>query len=1251
MGNSEEYQQPGTGLHTESLSGLLLGGRSTFGCECNKKSKAAIRLKEDMKKVVSRPARGQPPIQCKKVFGVQLKDLHMNGLVTEGIPTLVWNIVEYLRTIGMDQEGLFRVNGNVKMVEQLKLKYESGEQPILGEEMDVHSAASLLKLFLREMPDGVITTALLPKFIEGYQSCGSDTQRESSLKDLLKQLPDSHYSLLKYLCHFLTQVVEHCGENRMNVHNLATVFGPSCFHVSPGPECMMQQNICNKIMERLLEDYTKFFECEAIKKAQLPEETARIITVKEYNPDQHFHPLCIEEKETLSLSPHIKKYTVDQTNSPECLETREVPYHSPRAKENTMNAVVEPTYRGFDKPKVASPRRKRDALDAVVKEAKNGGFEKHKLSPRRKDDVFGNEIKNGEIDMPNTTPRTEEDIQNEMPKEAKNGEFDKPTISPRTKKFVVDEIAKETKNWGFDKPTAPGTKEDVLVVKDKETRNGSLSKPKTSPRRQEIVAVSPVRPTTYEENEATGSSPRTKLYKPKTKTLIQEFSVLTPKTSDGTPQPSLHVKPRIDFSEDMDLLDSLCFVNSSTDSLHSSQDDERPMSPFYVSGHVAQVNVPADRELLERTIRTAVEQHLFDVLGGGTQSSEESESGTSSPSTSSSARQRRRHLKEQDEIRKKPRDMEIINKENIPSGCGSFDACGLAQEAEKLQETCSGYTEERSKPKRQKSSSKLSELNENQDSPLSAENFVTSRSVDIQELTGMEVLAEASSKEMDSDQEYSRISPPAKMKIQEQKNNSESRPQRRLEAEESFVPEVPRLDLTSLCDDNNWEEPVPALTSWEQDGRDSDEARLSPQAGRLIRQLLEADSDPMLSPRFYAYGHSQQYLDDPEVPPSPPNAHSFMRRRSSSLGSHEEDRDEDLTPAQLTRKIQSLKKKIRKFEDKFEEDRKYRPSHRDKATNPEVLKWMNELAKFRKQLKETKIKLSEDDLVPQMRQRSNTLPKSFGSQLDREEEKKPETVEKPAKPSMEATMEAIQKKLQEKRNEVNRPEDIKDMTRDQIAAEKVSLQKALLYYESIHGRPVTKNERQVMKPLYDRYRLFKQILSRANTIPVIGSPSSKRRSPLLQPIIEGETASFFKEEEEEGSEDDTNGNTDFTVTMKPGFSVRTFLEQLDDDADGFVSPVDDNIPSKSSQDLGLGNLHSASIPELLEQLQEAREEKKRIRKVLRDFEDNFLKQNGRNVQKEDRNPMAEDYIEYKHVKAKIRLLEVLINKRGVSQTM
>lgn len=68
----------------------------------------------------------------------------------------------------MTHEGLFRVNGNVKVVEQLRLKYERGE-PLTLSDGDIHSAASLLKLFLREMPDGVISTALLPKFIQIYQ--------------------------------------------------------------------------------------------------------------------------------------------------------------------------------------------------------------------------------------------------------------------------------------------------------------------------------------------------------------------------------------------------------------------------------------------------------------------------------------------------------------------------------------------------------------------------------------------------------------------------------------------------------------------------------------------------------------------------------------------------------------------------------------------------------------------------------------------------------------------------------------------------------------------------------------------------------------------------------------------------------------------------------------------------------------------------------------------------------------------------
>ncbi|KAM6972377.1 protein FAM13A-like isoform 4-T4 [Aplochiton taeniatus] len=432
--------------------------------------------------------------------------------------------------------------------------------------------------------------------------------------------------------------------------------------------------------------------------------------------------------------------------------------------------------------------------------------------------------------------------------------------------------------------------------------------------------------------------------------------------------------------------------------------------------------------------------------------------------------------------------------------------------------------------------------------------------------------------------------------------------------------DVPCLDLTAITEDTNWGDPVPAHSSWQRESMDREEARVSPHAGgHLLRQLVEEDSDPMLSPRFYAYGHSQQYLDDTEVPPSPPNSHSFVsRRRSSSLGSCDDEREE-LTTAQLSKKIHALKRKIRKFEEKFEEERKYRPSHGDKACNPEILRLMNELSKLRKDLKEHKLMKSEEDLPPITRQRSNTLPKSFGSQLE-----KKSLQEKAPKPPAESTLEVVQKKLREKREEVGRPEDIKDMTREQIGAEKVALQKALLYYESIHGRPVTKSERLIMKPLYDRYRLVKQILCRASTIPII--------------------------EEEDGSDDDGGeSKPQFMVTVKTDFSMLGFLDQLEEEADGFISPVDDHSPSKNPTDMRLSNLHSATMPELVEQLQEAREEKKRIRTNLREFEDQFFRQNGRNVQKEDRSPLAVEYNEYKHIKAKLRLLEVLISKRDSSK--
>ncbi|XP_059101866.1 protein FAM13B isoform X4 [Peromyscus eremicus] len=420
--------------------------------------------------------------------------------------------------------------------------------------------------------------------------------------------------------------------------------------------------------------------------------------------------------------------------------------------------------------------------------------------------------------------------------------------------------------------------------------------------------------------------------------------------------------------------------------------------------------------------------------------------------------------------------------------------------------------------------------------------------------------------------------------------------------------QIAHLDLKNVSDGDKWEEPFPAFKSWQEDS-ESGEAQLSPQAARMTHHPLGEDCPPVLSHRSLDFGQSQRFLHDPEALDFSSKALSFTRIRRSSFSSKDEKR-EDRTPYQLVKKLQ---KKIRQFEEQFERERNSKPSYSDIAANPKVLKWMTELTKLRKQIKDAKHRNSDGEFVPQTRPRSNTLPKSFGSSLDHEDDEsegEPRGIQKERKPSKEATLELITKRLKENRAERHLPEDIKKMTKDHLIEEKTSLQKSLLYYESQHGRP--------------------------------GSPSTKRRGQMLQPIIEGETAHFFEEIKEE-EEDGVSLSSELSDILKTAVHTQSFLENSESDAE--------ENQEKLARDLRLSSTRAASMPELLEQLWKARAEKKKLRKTLREFEETFYQQNGRNAQKEDRVPVLEEYKEYKKIKAKLRLLEVLISKQDSSKSI
>ncbi|XP_035939549.1 protein FAM13B isoform X4 [Halichoerus grypus] len=925
-------------------------------------------------------------VLANKIFGIPLDELQQGGHPDNEVPFIVRHVVDYIEEHGgLEQQGLFQVNGNAETVEWLRQRYDSGEEVDLVKEADVPSAISLLRFFLQELPEPVIPGSLHIHLMQLSQDYNNEDEFGRKLRFLLQQLPPVNYSLLKFLCRFLANVASH-HEEIWSANSLAAVFGPDVFHIYTDVEDLKEQEIVSRIMAGLLENYYEFFE----------------------NEEEDF-------------------------------------------SSNDLSSITEQV--------------------------------------------------------------------NELSEEEEEDE----------KLEHIEELPEE----GAEKSS-----DMAEVVQLRMTEN------------------------ILEPNSVTASA----------------------------------------------------------------------------SAHLSPISIlPASADILERTIRAAVEQHLFDLQ--------------------SSIDHDLKNLQQQSLV---------CNNEAESFNCdgeGSNNQVDIADDIINASESNRDCSEP--------------VASTNLDNEVMQQDFVFE---DEENNQSVGVLLEPCGDRGDGEdgclegKEYvsfdsdtlSHLILDSSSKICDLNANTESEvpggQSVGVQGEAACGTQIPHLDLKNVSDGDKWEascpitfplidfktmhlqrdgeEPFPAFKSWQEDS-ESGEAQLSPQAGRMNHHPLEEDCPPVLSHRSLDFGQSQRFLHDPETLDSSSKALSFTRIRRSSFSSKDEKR-EDRTPYQLVKKLQ---KKIRQFEEQFERERNSKPSYSDIAANPKVLKWMTELTKLRKQIKDAKHKSSDGEFVPQTRPRSNTLPKSFGSSLDHEDEENEDesrVIQKEKKPSKEATLELILKRLKEKRVERCLPEDIKKMTKDHLIEEKTSLQKSLLYYESQHGRPVTREERHIVKPLYERYRLVKQMLTRASITPVLGSPSSKRRGQMLQPIIEGETAHFFEEIKEE-EEDGVTLSSELTDILKTAVQAQSSLENSESD-------VEEN-QEKLALDLRLSSTRAASMPELLEQLWKARAEKKKLRKTLREFEEAFYQKNGRNAQKEDRVPVLEEYKEYKKIKAKLRLLEVLISKQDSSKSI
>ena len=128
---------------------------------------------------------------------------------------------------------------------------------------DINTVASVLKMWLRELPDPLLTNNLHQGFIDAAK-IENDRLRHIRLHERVNDLPDPNYSTLKYFLGHLHRINQLADENSMSMQNLAIVFGPTLFGQnlpSNGHEAgaMADAPFQNQAIETILNHYTDIF--------------------------------------------------------------------------------------------------------------------------------------------------------------------------------------------------------------------------------------------------------------------------------------------------------------------------------------------------------------------------------------------------------------------------------------------------------------------------------------------------------------------------------------------------------------------------------------------------------------------------------------------------------------------------------------------------------------------------------------------------------------------------------------------------------------------------------------------------------------------------------------------------------------------------------------------------------------------------------------------------------------------------------
>uniref|UniRef100_A0A8D2P6K2 Myosin IXB n=1 Tax=Zosterops lateralis melanops TaxID=1220523 RepID=A0A8D2P6K2_ZOSLA len=141
------------------------------------------------------------------------------------VPVVMEKLLEYVEMHGLYTEGIYRKSGSANRMKELKQLLQEDPNSVKLENYPIHTITGILKQWLRELPDPLMTSAQYNDFLRAVELPEKQEQL-CAIYSVLEQLPQANHNTLERLIFHLVKVALIEDVNRMSPNALAIVFAP-----------------------------------------------------------------------------------------------------------------------------------------------------------------------------------------------------------------------------------------------------------------------------------------------------------------------------------------------------------------------------------------------------------------------------------------------------------------------------------------------------------------------------------------------------------------------------------------------------------------------------------------------------------------------------------------------------------------------------------------------------------------------------------------------------------------------------------------------------------------------------------------------------------------------------------------------------------------------------------------------------------------------------------------------------------------